>query len=287
LHSIFHGKSLLNIFRDKPSVFSFFVRRIVRERLAKANAESDLEKENQKFPDFLSKFIAAQKSHPSVVTDSRIAIYATSNVLAGSLATSQALAAAMTFLSENPAAQDKLFHDIVETENKEANADEASHEKHEEEGPTALNLALHIPYLEAVILESYRLHRTLSTNLERVVSSEGLTLPSGQHLPSGTFVGMNVSTLGRRSDIYGHDADTFNPLRWMQREGEDDESFTKRKVGMNTSMITFGHGSRSCMGKNLVQLEMFKVLATLFGRYNVSVASYPCGDQWVLTRPLP
>lgn len=182
----------------------------------------------------------------------------------------------MTFLSENPAAQDKLYRDIIATENEEGptvtNEASPDQQEHDDEGPKALTLALRIPYLEALILESYRFHRSLSTNLERVVSAAGLTLPSGQHLPPGTLVGMNSSTIGRRTDVYGHDAKTFNPLRWMRRDGEDEEAFAKRKAWMNSTMLTFGHGSRSCMGKNLVQLEMFKVLATLLGRYKVLAA---------------
>jgi cytochrome P450 len=34
--------------------------------------------------------------------------------------------------------------------------------------------------------------------------------------------------------------------------------------------LTFGQGSRSCVGKNIVQLEIFKVIASLATRFIVS-----------------
>lgn len=73
--------------------------------------------------------------------------------------------------------------------------------------------------------------------------------------------------------VYGDDVAEFNPSRWMKREGESGE----RLALMRKCLIAFGYGSRSCIGKNIVQLELYKLWATLLRAYKVS-AAFLCED---------
>jgi cytochrome P450 len=41
----------------------------------------------------------------------------------------------------------------------------------------------------------------------------------------------------------------------------------------STLRLKFGYGSRSCIGKNVVQLELYKLWATLLRMYKVSWAT--------------
>ena len=140
---------------------------------------------------------------------------------------------------------------------------------HETEGPAALELALKMPYLEAVILESYRTFGSPSNNLERIVSDHGMVLPNGVRLPPGTVVAMNGPSLNKRTDYFGADAGEYNPSRWMCGAEETEEAFKERRARMDRASLTFGHGSRSCIGKNVVQLEVYKIWATLVRLYKV------------------
>lgn len=92
---------------------------------------------------------------------------------------------------------------------------------------------------------------------------------AGQHLPPGTVVGTNPGAMNKRTDIYGADAGTFDPLRWMRRASETQDEFVERRLRMERAGMTFGYGARSCIGKNIVQLELFKVVATLMRLYQV------------------
>ena len=52
--------------------------------------------------------------------------------------------------------------------------------------------------------------------------------------------------------MYGADADEFKPERWMQSE--------KRKFELEAAQLTFGAGSRGCMGKDIALMELHKLL---------------------------
>lgn len=260
---------ILKLLGQKPHVFFQFASRIVRERIQKADLESagpgqEKGPKRQVHPDLLSSFIAARPNYPDVMSTLRITHYATTNVVAGANNSALAMDRTIHYLTRHPEAQERLYQEIVSTRTDDLDSAER-------EGPVALDLALRMKYLEAVIQESYRLFASPSNNLERVVSSGGLKLPNGVELPPGAVVCMNGPSLMHRADIFGEDINTFRPDRWMRADGESEDAFVERRRRMDRSMLPFGHGSRTCIGKNVVQLELYKIWPVLVRRYKVSV----------------
>jgi hypothetical protein len=74
-----------------------------------------------------------------------------------------------------------------------------------------------MPYFQACVKEALRMHPAVGQLLERVVPQEGVTI-RGVFLPGGTVVGMNPWVAARDKEIYGADADTFRPERWIQAD---------------------------------------------------------------------
>ena len=103
--------------------------------------------------------------------------------------------------------------------------------------------------------------------------SEGITLPDGNHLPSAVVVGLNPYIISRNPSVWGDDVDTFRPERWLQDKdgGESEEGFNARLAHMNAADLTFGAGSRICIGKSLGLVEVYKVVATLVARYDIEL----------------
>lgn len=128
-----------------------------------------------------------------------------------------------------------------------------------------------LPYLNAVIKEALRIHPPVGHIIERVVPAAGLRLPDGRLIAAGTIVGMNPWVLKRNKLVYGHDADTFRPERWLRGSEESLDEFEDRFRVMRESDLTFGAGNRACTGRNMAQIELCKMTATLFGRYDVSL----------------
>ncbi|GFF61337.1 pisatin demethylase [Aspergillus udagawae] len=216
-------------------------------------------------PDFLDKFIEAKSIFPDVVDDAQIISYLMINMIAGADTTAITLNAALYFALKNPAVWKRL-QDEVSTLSP---------------GSTTIvpfKTAQDLPYLNAVIREAMRMHPGVAMCLERYVPDEGLTLPDGQYIPGGCIVGMNPYVLARNKSVWGEDAEFFRPERWLRDETrETEEAYQERLKRMNAADLTFGAGSRVCIGRNLGMMEVYKVVATLVSRYEVELAD-PKGE---------
>jgi cytochrome P450 len=126
-----------------------------------------------------------------------------------------------------------------------------------------------------------RMHPGVCMLLERYVPEAGLKLPDGSFVPPGVAVGLNPFIIGRNKGIWGTDADEYRPERWLQSETESDEAYKERMRLFNANDLTFGGGSRICIGRNLAQMEVYKIVATLVSRYEVSLVD-PNAD-WKVT----
>ena len=126
-----------------------------------------------------------------------------------------------------------------------------------------------------------RMHPGVCMLLERYVPETGLTLPDGSFVPAGTAVGINPYVAGRNKKIYGADADEYKPERWLQHEGETDDEYKERMRAFNAADLTFGGGSRVCIGRNLANLEVYKIIATLIKRYEIEMIE--AKSDWKVT----
>lgn len=127
-----------------------------------------------------------------------------------------------------------------------------------------------LPYLDAIIKEGLRMHPPIGNILERIVPSPGLTLRDGRVIAPGTIVGMNQWVVSRDKEVYGDDADVFRPERWLRGDNETIVAYEARLKMMKEGDLVFGGGNRICTGRHMAAIEMFKVTATLFSRYDVS-----------------
>ena len=126
-------------------------------------------------------------------------------------------------------------------------------------------------YLDACVKEAMRIHPAVGFGLERLVPGEGLTLSDGTLLKSGTVVSMNAWVVHRNRDIFGADADTYNPTRWLQGEKESASAFQERYNNMRRHDFTFGAGTRTCIGKNISLIEVYKVIPSLLRNFGVQL----------------
>jgi cytochrome P450 len=161
--------------------------------------------------------------------------------------------------------------------------------------------AAELPYLDACVKEAGRLHPPFGLPYERVVPAEGATV-CGKFLPGGTVIGMSAFVVGRDPGLFGEDADEWRPERWLE-VGEEQRrrmenavlavcsppvQFCQEGLSQTWSVLLtmfrqFGAGHRSCMGKHIAYLEIYKVVPTLLLHFDVSVTA-PCRHNCELTR---
>ena len=151
--------------------------------------------------------------------------------------------------------------------------------------PTWNETQQNLPYLCAVIKEGLRLNPALSLSLERIVPPEGLNL---QHddgtrtfLPQGTVVGINPWVFHRCHRLFGADAESWNPSRWLSEEEKETKS-------MEHSMLSFGAGKRSCLGKNIAMLELHKLVPAMLLKFRIELddpnREWEVSNSWVLNQ---
>ncbi|KAL0568696.1 hypothetical protein V5O48_013288 [Marasmius crinis-equi] len=189
-------------------------------------------------------------------------------LIAGSDTTSNSTCAIIHYLATYPSAQAKLQQELDEN----VTADE----------PANFDDVKNLPYLQAVINEALRLHSTSAIGLPRQVADDGMSVPLGFSsdspaltLSAGSIVSVPSYTIHRDSEIWGDDYETFRPERWieaedewkqLQKDGKDDKT-SKYRLFQQT-FNPFSIGPRACVGKNLANLELLIIVASILRKFH-------------------
>ncbi|KAF3252961.1 hypothetical protein TWF192_004246 [Orbilia oligospora] len=184
--------------------------------------------DNSQRKDFLSRFLDAADKYEGKIPREQVIGWASANVFAGSDTTAISLRAIMYNLMKFPAALHAL-----RTELSAAGLSSSTIPKYSQTNS--------LPYLSAIIKESLRLHPAVGILLERIVPAGGVTLCDKR--------------------VYGADAEFFRPERWIEASEE-------QKADMERSYLVFGSGKRTCIGKNISLLEIYKIVPWLVMRYD-------------------
>lgn len=159
--------------------------------------------------DFLSAFLQAKKDWPDLVDDRQVLSYSNSNIFAGSDTTAISLRSILYYALKTP----HVLRQVV------AEIDSTVGDRDCSRNPISFSEANQMPYLQATIKESLRMHPAVGLLLERIVPANGVSI-AGTFLPAGTVVGICPWVLHRDKRIFGEDADTFRPERWLEASSE-------------------------------------------------------------------
>ena len=113
-----------------------------------------------------------------------------------------------------------------------------------------------LPYLDAVINETLRIHATSGIGLPREVPEGGMTV-LGKTFPAGTVLSVPTYTLHRDKRVWGDDVEAFRPERWFEIDQNE----------MQKTFNPFSFGPRACVGRNLASMELLIIIASILRRY--------------------
>lgn len=104
-----------------------------------------------------------------------------------------------------------------------------------------------------------RIHSTSSLGLPRLIpeGSKPVTI-NGHVFGPGTVLSVPAYTIHHSKDIWGPDVEEFVPTRW------DPARLTARQ---KAAFIPFSHGPRACVGRNLAEMELQVIVATVFKNF--------------------
>jgi cytochrome P450 len=218
-------------------------------------------------PDLLSKFIQAKKDRPEFMTDSLVVTMAVSMAFAGSETTAISLSSVFYYLLKNPSCMQTLLNELDLSARNGLFKDN----KH---GVVTYAESQNLPYLDACVKEAFRLHPAPGLPLERIVPPQGAEI-AGVFVKGGTIVGCSAWVIHRRREVFGEDVEVFRPERWLVGQGNEvadeaeREREEKRIKEMSGMLLHFGMGSRTCIGKNISLLEIYKLVPTFLRRFEV------------------
>jgi Cytochrome P450 len=236
----------LRITKISPIVAFARARRHEKEEAAKMYPKAGPDADLHQNRDFLTRFMEVASKDPATPPWA-INAWATSNITAGSDTTAILLRTIIYNLLKYPESMKSLRAELDS--------------RPELSDIVAWKEALTLPYLDACIKEAGRMHPPFALPYERVVPPEGSVI-SGEKLPGGTVVGMPAWVVHRNYETFGYDADSWRPKRWLECD-----ALQKRK--MENALLTFGAGHRSCIGKNISYLEIYKLIPTLLRDFEV------------------
>ena len=241
---------------EKSVSFALRCKHILQQRMSEREMGAVTADANRP-ADFTSAFLEAQAKDPSI-SDGQLIGYAKANLTAGSDTTSVVLRTAVYYSLKQPWIAKRIAEEV------DAKVDSF---------PVSFHTArFDLPFCAAVVRESLRKHFAFMTLLEREVPTGGCEMPDGTRLPAGVVIGMHGDTIGFDKDIYGENAEEFDPLRWLPRFGEPQYAFEKRLKAMTAHDLAFGRGTRSCIGRHVAEMEIYKFIPTFFGLLEVSAS---------------
>ncbi|KAJ4509695.1 Pisatin demethylase [Exophiala dermatitidis] len=218
----------------------------------KQKTKSDLEKDESKpTDDFLTKMLRMHALQPDKFPMSAVFTTCGTNIAAGSDTTSVSLAAILYHLMRSPEKLEKLRREIDEAIEERGSKDMLSFQE-----------AQKLPYLQACIKEALRVHPATGLPMVRVVP-EGGAMIAGRYFPAKTEVGVNSWVAHANQRIFGPDAEEFVPERWLESP--------ERTSEMNRYIMTFGAGSRTCIGKNISLLEISILIPELVRKFDFTL----------------
>ncbi|OIW32755.1 cytochrome P450 [Coniochaeta ligniaria NRRL 30616] len=235
---------------------------ICMQRMTARFQGTDYAVHDPRHPDFLDMFIEAKKTNLDTVNNDQIVAWLMINLIAGADTTAITIRSALYFCLKHPRVWERLRNELAAAGITKASC------------PVQYRTVRHISYLEAVVREALRMLPGVSLPLERLVPPGGFQLADGRFIPEGATVGINPYIIARNQSVWGADADEFRPERWLRDEAaaETEGAFRRRLQAMNDADLSFGGGSRVCIGKNLGLVQVYKVVATIATLYDIELA---------------
>ncbi|THV00190.1 cytochrome P450 [Dendrothele bispora CBS 962.96] len=124
-----------------------------------------------------------------------------------------------------------------------------------------------LPYIHCLVAETLRWFPVGPIGLPRRCEKDNYY--NGYLIPEDSIIIPNIWAMNRDKDIYGSDAESFLPDRFLDEMDQPSFQFQDAKQhGHNT----FGFGKRICIGLNMANQSLFINMASILWAFNISNA---------------
>ncbi|KAJ7890926.1 cytochrome P450 [Mycena olivaceomarginata] len=233
-----------NLLRQVQAQATQVGREVLRERVAAMESGTvDLGH------DLYTKLLANTSSNKKKLTDDEITAQTSVLLVAGHETTANTLAFGLLELARNPEFQEKLREEV---NTRQGNVGYDS-----------------LPLLNAFIKEVLRvypaaaLRERVALKDEIIPLSEGIITTTGHRITQipirkGDQVMLALASYQRLQSLWGDDADSFNPYRWIEGKVNQGEA-----IGPYANLLSFFGGPHVCPGWRFAVLEMQVILSEM------------------------
>ncbi|VDI80749.1 cytochrome P450, family 2, subfamily J [Mytilus galloprovincialis] len=195
--------------------------------------------------DFIDAFIKEMRERKdeedTTFTDKQLTTVVGDLFPTGTETTSTTIMWAILYLIRNKHIQDKMHQEIV---------DVVGHSR-------LPNMAdkPHLPYCEAVIIESLRLGNIVPFAIPYYVTEDFEY--KGYMFPKGAIIFLSIDSALSSEETFPN-SDEFNPDRFIDADGN---------LHSQEKILAFSAGRRVCLGESLARMELFLYLTSMVQRY--------------------
>ena len=233
----------------------------VNKRLTEANEKGEVAGGRL---DLLARLMEAKDENGEKLGREELTAEAATQLIAGSDTTSNTSCAGLYWICRTDGVLERMQEELDEALTTRQGDPQSKQERAGINVPT-FDEVKDLPYLRAVINEVLRIHSTSSIGLARVVPPSSATILD-TYFPPGTVLSVPSYTIHHSPAIWNPDndpafsPDVFNPDRWVP------ERMTKLQ---KESFIPFSQGPRACVGRNVAEMELFLIFATVCALFDV------------------
>uniref|UniRef100_A0ACD6AF04 Uncharacterized protein n=1 Tax=Avena sativa TaxID=4498 RepID=A0ACD6AF04_AVESA len=115
--------------------------------------------------------------------------------------------------------------------------------------------------LNMTLLETLRLYNPVAFLLRKTGRD---TILTNIRIPKGTTIAIPIAMLHRDRNVWGADADEFNPMRF--------QNGVSRAANQPNALLSFSYGPRACIGQNFAVIEAQTVISMILKRFSFSLS---------------
>lgn len=234
---IFHSRNLKQMEKWSHEIRSFILENIIEDRKESwsgTNEQSD-------YVDSLVDHVT-QNYEPKMEWET--ALFALEDIIGGHSAVGNFLVKVFGYVVQNSQVQQNIYEEVCRTLSNQV-------------GKSSIELSdrNHMPYTEAVIMETLRL---IASPIVPHVANQNSTI-GGYYVEKDTMLFLNNYDLSMSETLWDKPKE-FNPERFLKNG----------RILKPDHFLPFGAGRRSCMGYKLVQFLSFSILTNTIQHYEMS-----------------
>ncbi|KAI1336646.1 cytochrome P450 [Xylariaceae sp. FL0016] len=200
-------------------------------------------------PDLMQYCLDARYADGSPLTPVEKRAHVTLLIQAGADTTGTAMGSTLRFLLTHPTAWGTVHQEIAAADTARKLSRPIRYEESRQ----------HLPYLTACVKESIRLNPPATNLFARVAPPQGKAV-GGVFVPGGAEITANAYVVHRDPRLYAPDPEAFRPERWLEPGAEGE---------MDGANFAFGIGPRTCLGKEVAYMEMWKLLPEIVRNFDM------------------